>query len=313
MLAIFLATGCASQQEVLPEQTVQVSTAGNVSEQREYPQNENAFAKAENGKQYEQGNTVLPGTETDKAEPGATDENETDENNTTQEGDNLTQPQGDNPYGIDPSKPMIALTFDDGPSQYTWDIVKTLQEHGARGTFFLIGNQVATHQAAIDYTLANHNEIASHSFNHENLTKLTDEEIRAQITPVDTALQEQHDYTPAVYRVPYGSRDERVLAILKEAGKPVIGWSVDPYDWKVQNKETIVNHILTRVQDGDIILMHDIYEPTAQAVAELVPELQARGYQLVTVSELFQFRGVTPQPGEYYRSVPPVEDGAEIK
>jgi peptidoglycan/xylan/chitin deacetylase (PgdA/CDA1 family) len=217
------------------------------------------------------------------------------------------EPQVENPYGIDPAKPMVALTFDDGPSQYTWDIVSTLQSYKARATFFIIGNQVATHEAAIDYILANHNEIASHSFGHKNLTKLSDVEVVNQIRPVDTALLEQHDYIPVMYRVPYGSRDERVLEILKQEGKPVIGWSVDPYDWKVKDKEIIVNHVLNSVKDGDIVLMHDIYEPTAQAVAELIPALQERGYQIVTISELFQFRGVTPEPGVYYKNVPPVK------
>ncbi len=219
-----------------------------------------------------------------------------------------TELPNNNPYGIDPSKPMVALTFDDGPSKYTWDIVNTLQTHKARATFFIIGNQVATHQAAIDYTLANHNEIASHSFGHKNLTKLSDVEVLNQIRPVDTALLEQHEYIPALYRVPFGSKDERVLEILKQEGKPVIGWSVDPYDWKVKDKGTIVNHVLNSVQDGDIVLMHDIYEPTAQAVQELVPALQEKGYQIVTVSEMFQFRGITPEAGTYYRELPPVEE-----
>ena len=259
---VLLTAGCLPNNEVQPEQTVQVSTAGG---------------------------------------------------SVTTADQIAVQPaelvQDDNPYGIDPDKPMIALTFDDGPSKYTWDIVNTLQARGARATFFLIGSQVATHEAAIDYTLANHNQIASHSFGHKNLTKLSDVEVINQIRPVDTALLEQHEYVPALYRVPYGSRDERVLGILKEEGKPVIGWSVDPRDWEVKDKDKIVNHILDRVQDGDIVLMHDIYDPTAKAVAELVPALQERGYQLVTVSELFRFRGVTPQPGEYYRNLPPVEEG----
>lgn len=226
-------------------------------------------------------------------------------NNATEEN---TELQNSNPYGIDPQKPMVALTFDDGPSQYTWDIVATLQSHKARATFFIIGNQVATHEAAIDYILANHNEIASHSFGHKNLTKLSDVEVINQIRPVDTALLEQHDYIPAMYRVPYGSRDERVMEILRQEGKPVIGWSVDPYDWKVKDKDKVVNHVLNSVQDGDIVLMHDIYEPTAQAVAELVPALQEKGYQIVTVSELFQYRNVTPEPGVYYKHVPPVKE-----
>ena len=192
------------------------------------------------------------------------------------------EPQAENPYGIDPAKPMVALTFDDGPSQYTWNIVSTLQSYKARATFFIIGNQVATHEAAIDYILANHNEIASHSFGHKNLTKLSDVEVVNQIRPVDTALLEQHDYIPVMYRVPYGSRDERVLEILKQEGKPVIGWSVDPYDWKVKDKETIVNHVLNSAKDGDIVLMHDIYEPTAQAVAALIPALTVTDFSFTS-------------------------------
>ena len=277
VVLLFIAAGCTAQnepqQESKEEQTVQVSSAGNTVH-------------------YEQG-----GTPQENADAQETEQEE---------------PQNDNPYGIDPAKPMVALTFDDGPSKYTWNIVSTLQSHGARGTFFVLGSRVATHQAAIDYMLANHNEIASHSFSHADLVKLSDAEIVNQIRPVDAVLLEQHQYVPSLYRVPYGSRDERVLEILKEEGKPAIGWSVDPYDWKVKDKATIVNWVLNRVQDGDIILMHDIYEPTAQAVAELVPALQARGYQIVTVSEMFQFRGVELQPGEYYKSLPAEDNSAQV-
>jgi len=210
-----------------------------------------------------------------------------------------------NPYGVDPKKPMIALTFDDGPSKHTWTIVDALKAHNARATFFLLGSEIATHQAAIDYVLDNHNEVGSHSYHHKNLTKLASEtEILDQIRPVDAELQAQHDYTPTLFRVPYGAKNEQVEAILKAEGKPMIGWSVDPYDWKVRDKDKVVQHVLNSVQDGDIVLMHDIYAPTAQAVAELVPALQERGFQLVTVSELFQLRGVKPQPGVLYRSVP---------
>lgn len=221
------------------------------------------------------------------------------------------EPADDNPYGIDPNKPMIALTFDDGPSKYTWDIVKTLQAHKARATFFVLGNRVPTHQAAIDNVLANHNEIASHSMAHKNLTKLSAAEMVEQIRPVDEALQQQHKYTPALFRVPYGAKNESVQEVLKAEGKPIIGWSVDPYDWKVKDKDKVVEHILSHVQDGDIVLMHDIYQPTAEAVAELVPALQEKGYQLVTVSELAKFRNVPLEAGAYYRSIPPSEEKRE--
>lgn len=209
-------------------------------------------------------------------------------------------PMEENPFGVDPEKPMIALTFDDGPSKHTWAIVDTLQKYGARATFFELGREVDSHYDAIEYVLATNNEIASHSVDHLNLTKLEVADIRNQICPMDTKMQEQHNYTPALYRVPYGAKNDQVQEILREEGKPIISWSVDPYDWKVKDKDKIKNHILKSVQDGDIVLMHDIYEPTAAAVAELVPALQEQGYQLVTVSELFYFRGETPEPGKEY-------------
>ena len=230
-----------------------------------------------------------------------TENTENNEGNESNESTTNTPPvTSDNPFGIDPSKPMVALTFDDGPSQYTWPIVTALQEHNARATFFLVGNRVATHQAAIEFTQANHNEIASHSFSHADLGKSTEEEILSQIQKTDKALQEQHQYTPTLFRVPYGERNATVLEILRQQGKPVIGWSVDPRDWESQDKDAIVSHVLSHVKDGDIVLMHDLYKPTADAVAELVPALQAKGYQLVTVSELLQYKGIEATPGTYY-------------
>ena len=230
-----------------------------------------------------------------------TENTENNEGNESNESTTNTPPvTSDNPFGIDPSKPMVALTFDDGPSQYTWPIVTALQEHNARATFFLVGDRVATHQAAIEFTQANHNEIASHSFSHADLGKSTEEEILSQIQKTDKALQEQHQYTPTLFRVPYGERNATVLEILRQQGKPVIGWSVDPRDWESQDKDAIVSHVLSHVKDGDIVLMHDLYKPTADAVAELVPALQAKGYQLVTVSELLQYKGIDATPGTYY-------------
>ncbi|MBR2009242.1 MAG: polysaccharide deacetylase family protein [Peptococcaceae bacterium] len=145
---------------------------------------------------------------------------------TTESAVSLVTP--DNPYGIDPSKPMVALTFDDGPSKYTWPIVSALAQHNARATFFMVGNRVATHEAAIDFLLENNQEVATHSFSHANLVNCDDEELLSQIQKPDKALQKQHDYTPHLFRVPYGERDERVLEALRQQGKPAIGWSVDP-------------------------------------------------------------------------------------
>ena len=238
-------------------------------------------------------NDINPGENNDNPAGG-----EDEPQITTESAVSLVTP--DNPYGIDPSKPMVALTFDDGPSKYTWSAVSALVQHDARATFFLVGNRVATHKAAIDFLLENDQEVASHSFSHANLVNCTDEELLEQIQKTDTALQKQHNYSPTLIRVPYGERDDRVLEALRQQGKPVIGWSVDTRDWEVQDKDAIVKHVLSHVKDGDIILMHDLYKSTADAVAEVVPELQKRGYQLVTVSELFHYKGIELTPGTYY-------------
>ena len=301
-LAVCLAAGLWMHSTTArSDREVQIATVGNHTAEIE------AMASAQAEQNTEKQMITIDALRDTEEPQTAADTQQGTEEQTTPSDAMEGEEQRSNPYGIDASKPMIALSFDDGPSQYTWDIVHTLQAHNARATFFVLGDRVATHQAAIEYTMANHNEIASHSFSHANLVKLTDAQVIEQVRSVDVVLQQQHGCTPALYRVPYGSKDERVMDILKNEGKPVIGWSVDPYDWKVRDKDTVVNHVLSRVKDGDIILMHDIYEPTAQAVAELVPALLERGYQIVTVSELLQFRGVTPEPGVYYREVPPAE------
>lgn len=212
-----------------------------------------------------------------------------------------SQPE-DNPFGIDPTKPMIALTFDDGPSQYTWDIVKTLADNHSRATFFEVGNRISTHQAAIDYVIANHNEVASHTFDHKDLTKVSREEAWAQVENTDWMMWAEHDVYITLVRVPYGAENATVLDVLKEKNHPNINWSVDTLDWKSKNKDMIADEILTKAKDGDIVLMHDVYEPTAQAVAIVVPKLIEQGYQLVTVSELMKYKGIEMESGVTYRS-----------
>lgn len=207
-----------------------------------------------------------------------------------------------NPYGIDPQKPMIALTFDDGPSQYTWDIVKTLADHHARATFFVIGNRVETHQAAIEYVLANHNEIGSHTFDNSSLKGVSREEIWAQVENTDWIMWDKHSYRISLVRLPYDSETTEALDVLKEKEHPAIHWSLDSSDWSSKDKNAIVETVLANVKDGDIVLLHDIYEPTAQAVAEIVPQLSEQGYQLVTVSELLQWKGITPENGRIHYS-----------
>lgn len=201
------------------------------------------------------------------------------------------------PVRYDKNKPMVALTFDDGPSEYTWQIVQALENAGGRATFFVVGNRVPTHQAALERILSIGNEIASHSFSHPSLVKLSQDQIRVQVQNTDAVLVNAVGITAALLRPPYGAINEQVA---QTVGKPMILWSVDTQDWKSRNKDKVIQHVKTHVQDGDIVLMHDLYESTAEAVEVLAPWLVEQGYQLVTVSELYEARGIPLEPGQTY-------------
>lgn len=200
---------------------------------------------------------------------------------------------------IDPNKPMIALTYDDGPSKYTQELLDVLKENNSTATFFVLGLQVQKNKEVIPLIIENGNQIGNHSYDHSRLTTLGDEELYNQINNTDNLVYEAALYKPYVMRPPYGSTSEELNEKLL---KPIIKWSIDTRDWESRNSEAIAKHILDNVKDGDIILMHDIYESTLEASKTVIPELIERGYQLVTVSEMSEYRDVILQAGKsYYR------------
>lgn len=200
---------------------------------------------------------------------------------------------------IDPNKPMIALTYDDGPSKYTQELLDVLKENNSTATFFVLGLQVQKNKEVIPLIIENGNQIGNHSYDHSRLTTLGDEELYNQINNTDNLVYEAALYKPYVMRPPYGSTSEELNEKLL---KPIIKWSIDTRDWESRNSESIAKHILDNVKDGDIILMHDIYESTLEASKAVIPELIERGFQLVTVSEMSEYRDVILQAGKsYYR------------
>ena len=198
---------------------------------------------------------------------------------------------------IDPNKPMIALTFDDGPSKYTMDILNQLESYGARATFFMLGTNVPKFPETVKKMEQIGCEIGNHSTKHAKLTELTPDLIMAEIAGTNTALTEILGKQSTVFRPPYGAVDANVSAIVDV---PIILWSVDTLDWQTKNSEQVRDYILNTVQDGDIVLLHDLYETTAQAVAEVIPRLIEQGYQLVTVSEMARTRGITLESATVY-------------
>lgn len=203
---------------------------------------------------------------------------------------------------IDPNKPMIALTFDDGPYDKTTDqILDTLADNDSAATFFVVGNRINYYPDTIKEMVERGNEIGNHSYTHKfNLTKLDYDALMDEINKTQTALNKYvENYQIEVLRPTFGAYNDELK---KDCGCIIVNWSVDTQDWKSRNSEKIVSRVIGKVKDGDIILMHDIYQSTADAVKQLVPELIAQGYQLVTVSELLEYKGLTPENGQVYFS-----------
>lgn len=198
---------------------------------------------------------------------------------------------------IDPIKPMIAITFDDGPSQYTPEILDSLKENNSAATFFVLGSQVNNNKDILIRMLEEGNQIGNHTYNHKKLTTISDEELYKQIQGTDDLIYAATGYTTSIMRPPYGATNTETN---KKISKPIINWSIDTRDWENRNTNIIVNSILENVKDGDIILMHDLYDATVQASKIVIPELVNRGYQLVTLEELFEYREVYSKAGVQY-------------
>ncbi|WFA08433.1 polysaccharide deacetylase family protein [Tissierella sp. Yu-01] len=198
-------------------------------------------------------------------------------------------------------KPMIALTFDDGPyTRATIPILDTLKEHNVVATFFVLGNRVPKYQDIVRRMVMEGHEIGNHTYSHMQLTSLSKANIKDQLDRTQKAVFEVAGIEPKIMRPTYGSHDNKIREVIN---MPMILWSIDPQDWKVKDPEKIANHILSRAKNGDIILLHDIFESTAGAVEIIVPELLNRGFQLVTVSELYEYNGEILSVGNIYNKV----------
>lgn len=201
---------------------------------------------------------------------------------------------------IDLNLPMVALTYDDGPSIHTPAILDLLSQYGGMATFFVVGSRVPSYTDTLLRAFQMGCEIGNHTYSHKILTKLSAGEIQSQISSTNDAVRSVTGVSPAAMRPPGGGYNSIVSSV---AGMPMILWSIDTLDWKTRNSARTQEAVLNHVKNGDIVLMHDLYRQTAEASAAIIPELINRGYQLVTISELSDCRGGMA-PGAVYRSFP---------
>lgn len=193
----------------------------------------------------------------------------------------------------DPSKPMVALTFDDGPGPYTNRLLNCLQSNNAKATFFMVGSSVPSYKSVVKRMADMGCELGNHSYSHANFATLSVSSMQYQVNTTNQKIREASGKSPTVFRLPYGSgyNNSTVLGTLR---LPSIYWSIDTRDWaNTGNPQHTVNEVLNNVRNGDIILMHDIHLSTVQAAETIIPALKKRGYQLVTVSQLARYKGKT--------------------
>lgn len=207
--------------------------------------------------------------------------------------------QNENGYNYDPNKKSIAFSFDDGPSgNKTLEILNILNDNKAHATFFMVGNRMNSYSTVVTTVHNSGNEIGSHTYNHCNLKKTKIEKILEQEKLTSQIYYDLTGDTLKLTRPPYGSINQKVKESLDTI---FVTWNIDTEDWRYKDVEHIKSEILNKVNDGDIVLMHDSYETTVEAVRQVLPLLYAEGYQVVSVSELANLKGQTLEKNNIYR------------
>lgn len=217
---------------------------------------------------------------------------------------------------------LIALTFDDGPSKTSTNrILDILEKNNSTATFFVVGYNIEKNISTIKRAQSLGCEIGNHSNGHKNLTKCTAKELREQVDKPNELIKKHTGVEVELFRAPGGNYKD----VESKVGMPLIQWSIDTLDWKYKdasNKERtqkereadlkkISDEVLSSAEEGDIILMHDIYTFTADLCEILVPALVEKGFKLVTVSEMYEAYGRVLEAGKVYSEINVVPVNAE--
>lgn len=204
-------------------------------------------------------------------------------------------------YQYSKDKKVVAITFDDGPSsKYNAKFLDVLARNKAHATFFMVGTMMQTCQKCVLDTYQSGNEVASHTYNHLNMKTSSIEDVNASIKKTDDLFyQITNDHIKYV-RPPYGAYNKTTL---ENVDYPLILWNLDTEDWRYRDVDHIVNYVMENVSDGSIILMHELYETSLQALEILLPKLYAEGYQVVSVGELASLKDRVLEAHHAYRSL----------
>lgn len=203
----------------------------------------------------------------------------------------------DGKYDETKQRPMIALTFDDGPGEYTEELLNCLVENNAKATFFMLGQNVEAYPEIAKELSDAGMELGNHSYSHPDLVTIGAEAAAQQVSNTDAALKAATGFEATVMRPPGGSFNDSVKAAIDH---PLIIWSIDTRDWATKSEDQTYQVVMDNAQDGSVVLMHDIHEWSVKAAIRMIPDLIAKGFKLVTVSELAEAKGKNLQSGNAY-------------
>lgn len=196
---------------------------------------------------------------------------------------------------------LVAITFDDGPSKYTDKLLDGLKKRGAKATFFMVGSNIERYAQTIQRMKAEGHQLATHTMSHANLAKLDTASIQKEVMGVDKKLAAIVGDGKFYLRPPYGSFNTTVK---KAVHTPMIYWSVDTEDWRYRDSKNVARVIINSTRDGDIILLHDLYETSVDGALMAIDTLQSQGYVFVTVEQLLKRRGIVAEDGAVYFDAP---------
>lgn len=204
-------------------------------------------------------------------------------------------------FKLDPNKTTIALTFDDGPnSKRTIELIDFLEKNNCAASFFNVGNKLKNGKTAVLKVYNSHSEIGYHSYKHSYLTKQTTSEIQEEFKKSDEILYDITGSHFKLIRPPYGSYNDDVVASVPLS---FILWNLDTNDWKYRDANNAKEYVMKNYKDGAIILFHDSYNSSVEAIKMIVPLLKEKGVQITSVSRLAKLKGINLENNTVYKSL----------
>lgn len=228
------------------------------------------------------------------------EENNSKKNEILDENNDIDDKEKDN---IKEKKPLkyVALTFDDGPSSFTEEIIDLLQKYNYNATFFVLGNKLnLNYKDVLKKSIKNGNEIGVHGYSHRSFTKMRQATMEEEITKTKKYIKNLTGYESTLVRPPYGN----ITKTIKNYNLgPYILWNNDTLDWKLRDANKISSRLINSIEDKSIILMHDTYLTTFKALEIILPYLKENNYVVTTVSKIYELNGITLESNKSYRYI----------